>query len=91
MSIAELQANTVDNTENTQLFHKITEEDEEYQMIILNEFPRHHYQIPEPCTKYWNVRQNVTLDDNLIVNGCWLLIPAQIWKKKCYQNCTNHI
>ena len=95
MSIAELRAHTSDNTVNTPLNHlcRAAEQNEEYQMLkgfILNGFPTHRHQLPEPCKKYWNVRQHLTLDDNLIVNGCRLLIPKQMWKEVLSQLHESH-
>ena len=85
ISIAEIRAHTSDSTEQTRLDHLYkAAEDKEYQMLkrfILNRFPTHRHRLPEPCRKYWNVRQHLTLDDNLIVNGCRLLIPTQMQKE----------
>ena len=58
--------------------------------FILNGFPTHHHQLPEPCRKYCNVRQHLTLDDNLIVNGCRLLIPTQMRKEVLSQLHESH-
>ena len=55
-----------------------SEQDPEYQQLknfIFNGFPNRRSQIPENCKRYWNVREHLTLDDDLIVNGCRLLIP----------------
>ena len=55
-----------------------SEQDPEYQQLkifILNGFPSHRSQLPESCKCYWNVCEHLTLDDDLIVNGCRLLIP----------------
>ena len=95
MSIAELWAHTSDNTVNTPLNHlcKAAEQDEEYQMLkgfILNGFPTHRHQLPEPCRKYWNVRQHLKLDDNLIVNRCRLLTPTQMRKELLSQLHESH-
>ena len=57
------------------------EQDEEYQQlhqIILQGFPNHHSQLPELCRRYWHIREHLSLDDNLIVYGCRLLIPAKL-------------
>ena len=59
--------------------HEHSEQDSEYQHLknfILNGFPSHRSQLPETCKRYWNVRDHLTLDDNLIVHGCRLLIPS---------------
>jgi len=95
ISIAEIRAHTSDSTEQTRLDHlyKAAEQDEEYQMLkrfILNRFPTHRHQLPEPCRKYWNVRQHLILDDNLIVDGCCLLIPTQMQKEVLSQLHESH-
>ena len=46
--------------------------------LILNGFPTLCKQLQEACMPYWNVRAHLTLDDNLIVCGCRLLIPARM-------------
>ena len=58
---------------------KQAEQDEEYQLLqsfILNGFPKHREQLPESCRRYWNIHQQLTVDDDLIVCGCRLLIPS---------------
>lgn len=53
--------------------------DEEYQQlkrVILCGFPRHPGALVEPCRCYWSMRQHLSINDDLIVCGCWLLIPA---------------
>ena len=55
--------------------------DQEYQQLktfITNGFPNHRNQLPEASKRYWNVREHLTLDDDLIVNGCRLLIPQDM-------------
>ena len=57
---------------------KHSQQDAAYQQLkklILNGFPNHRHQLPEPFKHYWNIREHLTLDDDLIVNGCRLLIP----------------
>ena len=90
-----MSTHTSDNTVNILLNHlyRTAEQDKEYQMLkgfILNGFPTHFHQLPEPCRKYWNVKQHLTLDDNLIVNGCCLLIPTQMWKEVLSQPHESH-
>ena len=55
--------------------------DEEYQQlreIILAGFPDHRGQLPDKCKKYWQARHQLTVEDELIVHGCHLLIPAMM-------------
>jgi hypothetical protein len=57
---------------------KYTMDDEEYQQlrrIILEGFPKHRGELPESSRRYWSVRQHLSIDDDLIVCGCRLLIP----------------
>ena len=53
-------------------------QDSQYQQlhsIILNGFPAHHHQLPETCKQFWAIKEHLSIDDVLIVYGCWLLIP----------------
>ena len=43
---------------------------------VLAGFPEHRSQLPEVCRPFWNIRNQLTLDDDLLVYGCRLLIPA---------------
>ena len=55
--------------------------DEEYQhlkAIILRGFSNHKGELQESCKQYWKVCHSLTIDDNLIVYGCRLLIPRQM-------------
>ena len=36
------------------------------------------YIVPESCTPYWGIRTHLSVEDNLILYGCRLLIPAQM-------------
>ena len=50
-------------------------QDPEYQHLqelILNGFPDHRSQVHESCRCYWNAREHLSIDDNLIVHGCRL-------------------
>ena len=54
---------------------------EEYQLLrtfILDGFPKQRKQLPESCRRYWNVHQQLSLDDDLIVYVCRLLIPTKM-------------
>jgi len=54
--------------------------DPEYQQIykiILDGFPNHRTKLPDSCQPYWTARENLSIDNDLIVHGCCLLIsPA---------------
>jgi len=56
-------------------------QDEEYQQlktVILKSFPDHRGELPDSCKRYWQVCHNLTINDDLIVYGCQLLIPSQM-------------
>ena len=83
VSITELRS-TTDNTQESlrmQDLRKHANEDETYQQLlqlILDGFPNHRSEMPETCKPYWNARHHLTIDDNLIVHGCRLLIPHKM-------------
>ena len=55
------------------------EQDMEYQQlkeVILKGFPDHKKALQDSCKQYWHVRHHLTLDEDLIVNGCRLVIPV---------------
>ena len=85
-SIAEIRVISDNNSqESTRLqeLRECTVEDEEYQQlkeIILKGFPEHRSLLPESCKKYWQARNHLTLDEELIVHGCRLMIPAAMRK-----------
>ncbi len=37
--------------------------------------------LPELCRRYWCMRQHLSIDDDLIVCGCQLLIPTTLYVK----------
>ena len=58
-------------------------QNEEYQClrhVIMKDFPDHRSQVPELIRRYWQVRYHLTIDDDLIVNGCRLVIPSPMRK-----------
>ena len=86
VSIAELRAIVNDNQENIHLqdLRRYAEHDHEYQKlksVILNGFPDHRKQLPEVCKRYWSIREHLTVDEDLIVYGCRLLIPSEMRQK----------
>ena len=59
----------------------VAEQDGEYQQLkhyIEVGFPHKRNQLPAGCQRYWNVRDQLTIDDGLIVFGCRLLIPVKL-------------
>ena len=95
MSIAEIRALHGETHVNRHLqdLQQQAEQDEEYQQlctIILQGFPAHHHQLTEPCRRYWNIREHLSLDDDLIVYGCRLLIPAKMCQQVLAQLHESH-
>ena len=82
-SLAEIRAISSDSNENLriQVLRKHAQTDIEYKQLqhfIHNGFPEHRKQLPDECRRYWNIRTHLTMDDDLIVYGCRLLIPQQM-------------
>ena len=81
MSITELRAISNEGQESARLqdLRRHADDDQEYQLLrdlIFKGFPDHRNQLPEACKRYWNAREHLTMDDDLIVHGCRLLIPS---------------
>lgn len=60
---------------------QLAEQDGEYQQLkhyIEVGFPQKRNQLPTKCQRYWNVRNQLSIDDGLIVFGCRLLIPVKL-------------
>ena len=82
-SISEIRAANINTPSSPHLetLRKAAKDDSEHQQLwwlIINGFPPHHSQLPDSCKQYWIVRNSLTIDDSLIVNGCRLLIPAKL-------------
>ena len=80
LSCAEIRTILVPGEDSFRIeaLRKCAFEDEEYQQlqkIFLEGFPKHRSELSEPYRRYWCVRQHLSVDDNLIVCGCRLLIP----------------
>ena len=80
MSITEICTLTSHEHHNLQIqdVRHHSAHDPEYQQlykIIVEGFPDHRSQLPESCRPYWAVREHLSVDDDLIVYGCRLLIP----------------
>ena len=83
LSCAEIRAILVPGEDSIRIeaLRECAAEDEEYQQllkIILEGFPKHRGNLPELCRHYWCVRQHLSVDDDLVVCGCRLLIPASM-------------
>ena len=80
---AEIRAITSENEESTrlQLVREHAVQDTEYQQLqhfIINGFPDHRHQLPDQCKRYWNIRSQLSIEDDLIIYGCRLLIPTKM-------------
>ena len=51
----------------------------------LRGFSNHREELPDSCKQYWQVRHNLTIDDDLIVYGCRLLIPRQMHREMLHE------
>ena len=82
-SPSEIRANTTRPQDSIRLtnLRQAAKEDPEYQQLkhyIIKGFPQQRNQLPEQCRRYWNVRTQLTIDDDLIVFGCRLLVPTTL-------------
>ena len=80
-SISEIRAMCTGHLNSLRLenLRKHADSDQEYQQIqhyVRNGFPDHCHRLPEQCQRYWNIRSQLSLDDDLVVFGCRLLIPS---------------
>ncbi len=83
MSNAELRAIANDGQESARLqdLRRYADHNPEHQQLrdlIINGFPDHHSQMLEACKRYWSAREHLTLEDDLILHGCRLLIPSDM-------------
>ena len=94
-TIAEIRVTSSGQQESVRLqyLRQITEQDHEYQQLlhyIRNGFPDHRSQLPDGCKRYWNIRSQLALDEDLIVYGCRLLIPVKMRSKVLTQLHESH-
>ena len=82
MEIRQLTAEPEDhNNLHLQEVRQRVETDQEYQdlkCVIQNGFPDQKGSMPDHLKKYWGVRDTLSVDDDLIVHGCRLLIPLSL-------------
>ena len=72
ISIVDIKAMNSGDQENICIhdLRKYADTDEEYHQLkvyIINSLPNHFFQLPEGMKEYWNVRDQLTSDDNLIM------------------------
>ena len=80
---AAIRVVTTPPTDNLRLqnLREIAKDDQDYQTLkhyIANGFPEHRKELPDSCKPYWSSRTHLSIEDDLIVYGCRLLIPAQM-------------
>ena len=72
---------------------RAAENDQEYQKLkhyIHSGFPDHRRNLPADCRRYWHIRAQLSVDDDLIVYGCRLLIPAALHREVLTQLHDSH-
>ena len=84
-SITQIRASISDLSDMESLhLHKLRRhdaEDQEYQAlkeIILGGFPNQNASLKERLKKFWSIKDNLSIDDDLIVYGCHLYIPHSL-------------
>ena len=59
----------------------IASDDPDYpplKQYVTNGFPNQHKQLPQSCRPYWSICTHLSVENDLIVYGCRLLIPAKM-------------
>jgi len=57
---------------------------------IFKGFPVHKGALPESCKQYWQVQHSLTIDEDLIVYVCHLLIPYKLRREVLNQLHESH-
>ena len=95
LPLAEIRAVRSSQTEALRMHNlkQIAGEDPVYQKVkhyILNGFPAHRQQLPDDCRAFWSVRAHLTVEDNLILYGCRLVIPSKMRRQILHQLHASH-
>ena len=69
----------------TDLCHIAEQGRQQFKHCIEVGFPQKCDQQPTNYQKYWNVQNQLTIDDGLILNGCCLLIPVKLRQSALHQ------
>ena len=67
--------------------------DPQYQKLkhyVTHGFPMHRHQLPSECRRYWNVHTRLSVEDDLILLGCRLLIPTEMHRDVLMQLHDSH-
>ena len=49
--------------------------------VIRDGFPEHRQELPETLRAYWPIRESLTVDGDLVLYGCRLVIPMSFQKE----------
>ena len=67
---------------------KYDKQDDKYQQLkatIWKGFPDHKNTLPDSSKRYWQIQHSLTIDDDLTVYGCQLLILSQMRRQVLQQ------
>ena len=85
LSIAQIRASTLNQMEQENLhlqeLRRHANGDPVYQGlkdVILKGFPSQKSSLPDQLKTFWSVKDNLSVDDDLIVHGCRLFIPSSL-------------
>ena len=85
LTISQLRSTTQSPSQpenlHLQELRKYSDQDKEYQdlkRLIITGFPNQKSSLPDPQKKFWGIKDNLTIDDDLIVYGCRLFIPVNL-------------
>ena len=85
LSMAQIRATTLPTAQQENLhlheLRKSAEQNQTYQAlksVIKEGFPNNKDSLPDPLKRFWGVKDHLSIDDDLIVYGCRLLIPSPL-------------
>ncbi len=83
LTIAEIRITRTLPQDNLRLqsLKNISSNDEVYRTLkhyIIDGFPNYRQELPESCRPYWGIRTHLSVEDDLILYGCRLLIPTKM-------------
>ena len=85
LTFAQIRTSTLTSSKNENLrlqeLQQHTEQDTAYQALkssIIEGFPNHKSSLPDSLKFFLSIKDQLSIDDNLIVYGCRLLIPTNL-------------
>ncbi len=81
------------NSLRLQDLRKAAESDQEYRKLkhyIYHWFPKHRLNLPEECRRYWHIQAHLSVEDDLIIYGCRLLIRTKMRREVLAQLHDSH-